>query len=745
VSLSDFTPKEITGPRGQWSLTAQKRKGNPERASAAQNWRFAPGVGRTRFGTDIIYHLTGVMNGMFNWIAPNGVNWVIYRNGTTIEALEQGVGTRTLLSSIGTTYRPSNADLDIWDYFCGYDTAGYGQIQCRIFDGVNVDKAFAPPIIFTNATITEDTTTGNVTIGNHYFGFVYQNRSGFLGVPTTDVRYAVTATTNSSPNTFTAPGNTMANGDVVNGTGFTGDTSGNVENFIVANVSGDTFQLEDPATSTLVNGTGVYTGGGVIIDPLTFETTVSPDRLTITVTVPARLDGGTNPAGAQATLFLIATPVSNPDQWFFVPTATGNETSIVALPVPYNTPTTLTFVYDIDDFSLEQGDSANNQFLLFSQNPVGTAGDGIGPFNPSFVVAYGQRMCYGNGSTMYASDINQPQQIAPDNNAVTMPNQRQIGAAFALPGGTDLYLTGEKWIARVTDNSDIPATWSQPVKVSDALGSPLPNCVCFKTSGGWVWMATEGGIYLFSGLFQDKPVTYLAGDVWAQVNWSAAYAIELADNTKELRLYVAVPLGTAVTPTNVVVIDYQNCADGPNFEEVDISVDVYDRATFGGIGAIYEADTQSTNIWIGPPTGGGNLVKFVATALNDNATGTGTTSVPINWFWESGLVRSGRELNTKMIRIGGMDIWARGNSVKPSDMVITVYGPDHQQSVSPALCSTGGVPVVLTENPGITYMAGKFDMRQIENFTVRFGANAVDCWMELSALTPYVVPDLQNR
>ena len=727
MSVRNWTSKEITSPRGQWSTLAEKRKGAPARASIAQNFRFYPGTARTRPGTSIIYSVAGLVNGIFNWIAPDGSNWVSYRQGSTIEALKQGTGVQTLLSSIANTYRPSFADLDIWEYFCGADLTGQGTLQARIFDGTNIDKAFAPPLQLTSGTITQDTSDPNalVTIGNHYFGIVYQNRSGFLGRPTTDVRYAITATDNGTPDTLTAPGNTLANGDVTVISDMTGDTAPNGSPRIIANVSGATFQVED-ATSTLIDGNGVYTGGGIVVNPLTFETTTSPAKIIITVGIPARTDGG---GSAQA--FLIATPVDNPAAWFFVPPATGVSTTVNELPVPHNSATTLTFVYDTDDATLRQGDSSNNQFLLLSQ-----AQDGTGPFLPNFVVAYGQRMCYGNGTTLYASDINAPQQIAPDRNAVIMPNQRYIGAAFPLPGGTDLYLMGEKWTSRVSDNSDIPATWSQPVKVSDALGAPFQNCVCAKTGGGYAWVATEGGFYLFNGIFQEKPLTYLASDVWASINWSAAYAIEIADDTKNLRVYIAVPLGDATAPTNVIVVDYQNCAEDPKFDQVDISVDVYDRATFGGIGAVVEAGIGLTNLWIGPPSGGGNIVHF-GSNFNDVAT-------PIHGIWESGLCRIVKEVESAMIRVGSMDVWAHGNTNTPEDLLITIYGPDRKKSVTAVLKTSQGVPSRLTTEPGLSYMT-KFDINQIENFTVRFETNAVDAWIELSSFKPYYKPDLSNR
>lgn len=735
MSIKGWYNKEIIFPRGQWSSIQEKGKGNPSRASLVQNMRFAPRVVKTRPGTATVYTVTDTVKGMYNWLAPNGANWLSYRKGTIIEAFLQGTGPTTLTSSIGTTYRPSFAELDVWEYFCGYDTLGRGTIQTQIFDGTNIDKAFAPPIKFTSSSITI-LAGGLCTIGNHYIGFVYQNRSGFEGRPTTDTRYIIAATNNGTPDVLTIPGNTLANGEVVEISGCLGDTAPNGER-IIANVGvagPGTFNIQDD-THTLINGNGVYVpNSGLLVDPLTIETTaITGATIQVTVTLPARTDGGANPAGGQATLFMIATPVDNPGEWFFVPPPVGASKTINELPVPFNTPVTLTFIMDCDDTTLRQSDSAQNQFLLFTQDDAGN-----GPFDPNFVVAYGQRMCYGTGTTLYASDINQPQQIAPDRNAVVMPNQRYIGSAFALPGGTDLFLSGNKWTARVSDNSDIPATWSQPIGVSDAIGAELPNLVQAKTAGGYVWVAAEPGLYLFNGRYQERPITFLISDVWKRINWQAAYAIEIADDVKNLKVYVAVPLDGSVKCNACIVMDYQNCADAPVYDAVDFSLDVYTPQIFGSIAVILQADTGLSNIWIGPD-GAGDVYKFFDNYLNDK-----NNSAPIHSFWESGLVRQPEEVETAMIRVGQQFAWVRGNTRQPQDLIITIFGPDRTRSVQPLLLTKQGYPSVLSPNPGLSYMT-KSDLNRVENFTTRFETNALDAWIEISSFSPYYKASSSNR
>lgn len=669
MSIRGWAPgKEISSPRGMWPVLANRRKGTPSRGSYMQNCRSQFGTVRSRPGTSPVFNAGGKVTGIFNWITPSGQNLVLYQDGSAIKSYNQATATSvTLTSGLTTTRSPSFAPLDVWTYYCGSNTAGAGTFQVEIFDSsVPPIKAFrAPPVL--NACTAVDGGAGQCTAGTHLIGFVYQNRTGYQGVPVT----------------------------TVSGT---------------------------PISVTL--GAGLR-------------------KIDISVTLPAQPDGGTSATGGiQATLFLIATRADNPNIWYFIPddAQTGQ---VGERPVPNNALVTLNFVMNLSDEDIASslaGDTAQKNFFFLTQD-----GSGNGPFNPNFVVAYGQRMCYGAGTTLYASDIGQPQQIAADTNAVRMQNQRYIGAAFQLPGNTNLYLTGDRWLGYVTDNSDSPSTWAQPVGVSDKLGSPFANCVCAETGGNWVWMVTEVGPYLFDGAFGENPLTYLCSGVdetgapigWNRVNWNAAYAIQIKDVADDLKLYIAVPLDGATEPNFMFCIDYRM---GKLFDTVDISLDLFNPAIFGSIGVVQEFSTGRSNLWIGPGQGA-PVVRLDMTTPND-------LGAAVWSFWESGLVRAASEFASSMIRVGAIDIWARGNA--PLDFLgeptfqIFLYGPDHVKSVQIPLLSTQGVKSALTAQPGITYMS-KFDINQIENYTVAFGTFAIDSWFELSMFRGYAKQDLFNR
>lgn len=819
MSVRDWAPgRKIESPRGMWQSLAQRRTGTPARASAMQNMRIRFGTTRTRPGTAAVFNSTGKVPGMYNWIAPDETNRLVYQDANALKVYDIATqATSTLPVDLTGTRTPSFQPLDVWLYLCGYDTAGAGTIQARIFDGVNTDKAFRAPPDITGWTAV-DGGTGFCTQGQHFLGFVYQNRTGYSGKPvidmkvpiatTTSVSFAVTATSNANPDVLSVPGHTFTDGQTVTGsgaagdtsingaflvtaavagvsvqltdlagnpiagngaytgggtltapdlisapgnniltgnqvtiTGSTGDTAINVTGIATVVTAGDTFTLVD-SNGNIVNSNGAYTGGGVVSNPIQITLTAGLRQVNISVSLPALADGGTDANGeVQATLFLIATRADNPNLWYFI-ASDAQANQVGEQPVPFNTPVTLNFVFSFSDEDIATefaGDTAQANFLFLAQDDAGH-----GPFNPTFLAAYGNRMCYGDGTTLYASDIGAPQQISADTNQVRMQNQRAIRFAFPLPGNQGLYLTGDRWTGYVVDNGDSPSTWGVPLPVSGTLGAPFPNCVCALTGGQWVWVVTESGPYYFDGNFAPNPLTYLISGLdeqgnpigWSRVNWAAAYAITIVDDVKNLKVYIAAPLDDATEPNFVFVIDYRL---GKTFDSVDISLDRFTPQSLSSLAVVKEPVTGKTNVWAGPAAAG-SVWRFDSTTHND-------LGAAIDNFWTSGLAR-GPNIVSSMIRVGSMDVWARGNAPLDANGVstylITLFGPDNQVSVPIDLLSTQGVDSALTEEPGIHYMT-KFDISQIEDYTIQFRTNAIDSWQELSAVVVYEKEDLFNR
>jgi hypothetical protein len=786
MSISGFAPgKEITTPRGQWSTTAQKRKGTPARASAMQNARISPGVSGMRPGTIAINPtVSAKVTGIYNWIEP-GIQNLVGAPGGNYHNLDGDFEIQIDNPEPSHTfvYTPVGGVLNI--NFFGWAVAGAVNTVTgvtMVIDGIapagtvtigipRTDVAAARPGMAGSPNfgwaLTVD--ASGLAAGAHLLQVVATDSAAntiqaygifYINSPATSEQNLVMYQEGVSPGAikryrqsdgniltivadtstarepsfapldkwlYVAAYDTLGNGVIQ-----TRVTDGNTVDLAFRGpITPTDFTAVDAAAGFCTIGTHLlgfvyqnrtgYAGRPtttIFSTPMSVTLSSDNRRIDITVTLPPLADGGSG-----AMLFLIMTRADNPANWYFVPTdlTTG---SVGEQPVPFNNAIDLPFTANISDADLAaSADSANDQFLLLSQDDLGA-----GPFNPSFVGNYGLRMLYGNGTILYASDINNPQSIAQDRNQVLMPSQRKFGYAFGMPGGTALILTGDRWTAYVTDNNDIPATWAPPVRVSDALGAPFANCVCYRTGGNYAWITTESGVYLFTGSYAELPLTYLQ-DEWATVNWKAAYAIQMADDTVAHKLYVGCPFGVGVTEPNAMfVIDYTN---GLTYNTVDIGIDVFNPAVFSALGVVKEDSTNQSNLWIGP-SAAGSMAHFDATVRADQGHA-------IESFWECGLAR-GNEIISNMIRVGYCDVWIRGSGTA----ICWVYGPGHVISVNPQLQSTAGVPATLTPDPGIMYGL-KFDISQIENYTIRVGTNAVGDWWELSMLKPYEKQGLFNR
>src|ERR1700722_12121445 len=148
MSLRGFGPRKIEIPRGMWASLQNRKTGVPARASNCSNVRFRFGTVRTRPGTSAVFASTGKVTGMSNWITPGGNNLVLYQDGNAIKSYNQATATSVTLLTPVTSRAPSFSPIDVWNYFCGYDTTGAGTFQARIYDGTNVDKAFrGKPVI----------------------------------------------------------------------------------------------------------------------------------------------------------------------------------------------------------------------------------------------------------------------------------------------------------------------------------------------------------------------------------------------------------------------------------------------------------------------------------------------------------------------------------------------------------------------------------------------------------------------
>ncbi len=438
---------------------------------------------------------------------------------------------------------------------------------------------------------------------------------------------------------------------------------------------------------------------GDVFTPTSFTVAAGGRRLTLSMTANTPAD--------TAFIHPIMTRTDNLDRWYFVPDAQ------IAVPGgatgwPISVP------IDISDERLaDSAEEANDHFNALTQSVTGT-----GPISASGVMTYGKRMVYFANNVVYFSEPDDFQYITEDQHGVQTPGKKRVMTGFQLRGS--FYLVGPGWTHEVSDNGDVPATWSSPTEVSSAIGTLAPMGVEWRTAGDYAWVAATAGLYLFDGRYQPRPISYFNTPEWARINWAAAHAVQVRDDYVNQKVYVEAPLDGALAATHLLVWDY---ARGLTPEDVDFSLDNIGASTLGGIGLVQDPTTLELEFWVGPPAAG-SILRRNAEVRTDNG-------LKIEAEYETGHVIARGDRGKRINRFGGLDVSVEGSG----NLAIVVYGIDRIRWL------TFSLPVTAT--PGESFER-KFSLVD-ENVSVRCSAESTGDWFDLYSLTPYWKPFVTNR
>src|SRR6476646_6697528 len=140
--------------------------------------------------------------------------------------------------------------------------------------------------------------------------------------------------------------------------------------------------------------------------------------------------------------------------------------------------------------------------------------------------------------------------------SVAENNGQAIRAAFKLR--ERLYFVKEHSL-HVTqdDGTNEPSLWSI-AEVSRRLGTPSVRGVGIGED--WVVIAHRTGLYIFSGGEPIK-VSQEIQPTWNQINWQYGHTLWVTVDTKERRILVGAPLGSATTPNTILMLDYHDLDD----------------------------------------------------------------------------------------------------------------------------------------------------------------------------------------
>lgn len=137
--------------------------------------------------------------------------------------------------------------------------------------------------------------------------------------------------------------------------------------------------------------------------------------------------------------------------------------------------------------------------------------------------------------------------------SVAENNGQAIRAAFKLR--ERLYFVKEHSL-HVTqdDGTNEPSLWSI-AEVSRKLGTPSVRGV--GVGEDWVVIAHRTGLYIFSGGEPIK-ISQEVQPTWNQINWQYGHTLWVTVDTKERRIFVGVPLGSATSPNKILMLDYRD-------------------------------------------------------------------------------------------------------------------------------------------------------------------------------------------
>ncbi len=134
---------------------------------------------------------------------------------------------------------------------------------------------------------------------------------------------------------------------------------------------------------------------------------------------------------------------------------------------------------------------------------------------------------------------------------VAANNGQAIRCAFKLRNL--LYFVKERSLYVTSDDGvDEPALWTLE-EVSNKIGTPSVHGVGFGEE--WVVIAGRAGLYYFDGS-QPQKLSQEIQPTWDSVNWQYGHRIWVQVDVEKQRIYIGVPIGSALEPNQVLVLDY---------------------------------------------------------------------------------------------------------------------------------------------------------------------------------------------
>jgi hypothetical protein len=160
-----------------------------------------------------------------------------------------------------------------------------------------------------------------------------------------------------------------------------------------------------------------------------------------------------------------------------------------------------------------------------------------------------------NASLVRASRVEDPESYDGIDGLLSVAenNGQAIRAAFKLR--ERLYFVKEHSLfVTQDDGTNEPALWSI-AEVSRRVGTPSVRGVGLGED--WVVIAHRSGLYIFAG-GEPVKISQEIQPTWNQINWQYGHTLWVTVDTKERRIFVGAPFGSATSPNRVLMLDYHD-------------------------------------------------------------------------------------------------------------------------------------------------------------------------------------------
>jgi hypothetical protein len=311
-----------------------------------------------------------------------------------------------------------------------------------------------------------------------------------------------------------------------------------------------------------------------------------------------------------------------------------------------------------------------------------------------------------------------------------------VRAAFELRG--ILYFVKDHALYSTQDSGvNEPASWSV-TEVSRTVGTPSVQGV--DIGEDWAVIAARQGLYIYDG-GEPVKISQEIQPLWDQINWAAGHTLWVRVDTRNRRILCGVPLGSATTPSIVLMLDYRSC-----FSSSEIaSLGPYHFSTISGKlfsagrsrrwcpwsivangATLAERPDGTAQLFLGNGAGNGKIYELLPTQYSDD--GAAINAYYTTFFFLSHDLEQQYDVRSHRKLFSYLTLYAQGSGT----LNLSAFTDNEAFGSSlPALPLVSPSPRDL-ELP-INVLA--------ERVAFQFGTSAPGAWFSMQRFIPSLMPD----